>query len=161
MKEIDFIREDEAILALRSSLGNLQITAACLNISRGQLQDYLVAHPDVARERQQIREALIDDLEEMAFEKAKTSDAVLMFLLRTQAKNRGYVTTNDDKKGTTVNVNINSRTLIAAMRNGFEHGEEEEFGEDSDIFDESGVHLVGGGSGGDREMLSESSILHS
>lgn len=117
-KQMDYIPEEIVILAMRRCLGNIQMTAQELGCSRGQLLDYIAAHPAVREEKLQLKEALVDQAEDMLVDRMKNSDPLLMFFLRTQGKSRGYDQAPTAPPGTNVNVTINSRTLIAAMRNG-------------------------------------------
>lgn len=126
MKQAEYLREEEVILALRSALGNKGMAAENLGLSRGQLQDYIVNHPAVRDELVQIKESVIDEAEEQLFVRMKESDSLLIFFLRTQGRGRGYepslpVTGPD---GQALNVNVDARSLISAMRQGFELNDE-------------------------------------
>jgi hypothetical protein len=139
MKQAEYIAEEIVILALRNQFGNLDLTSAELSISRGQLQDYLVNHPAVLAERLQIKEGLKDFAEELLRKRMLNSDTLLMFYLRTQAKDRGYgneaaITGADGKP---LQVTVNARSLIDAMRKGMMEpdAEESEQEEISDLLD--------------------------
>lgn len=139
--------EEEVVRAFRNHLGNYNLVAAELNVSRGQLMTYLMEHPEVRQERQQIRESVKDDMEHILIEKAKTDNNLLMFYLRTQAPERGYgasATLKGDSNNP-LQVNVNARTLIAAMKAGAteERHESQEDDEVSDLFERSGL-LPGG-----------------
>jgi hypothetical protein len=137
--QAEYLSEETVILALRSQYGNLNLTSAELSISRGQLQNYLVNHPAVLAERLQIKEGVKDFAEDLLRQKMVNSDTLLMFYLRTQAKDRGYgneaAITGADGKA--LEVTINARSLIDAMRKGMMEldAEESEQEEISDLLD--------------------------
>lgn len=122
MKQAEYLSEETVILALRSALGRMDIAAKDLGLSRGQLQDYIVNHPAVREEKKQIKEALIDEAEEELARRMKNSDSLLIFFLRTQARERGYEPSLPivGADGKNLSVQIDARSLIAAMREGAE-----------------------------------------
>lgn len=136
-KEMDIYREEEVIFALRRALGNTTIAAADLNVSRGQLMDYIAMHDSVKLEKLQLKEALIDKAEQILVTKMESSDALLMFFLRTQAKHRGYSSdvTVSGPNGGPINVNLNARALIASLRKGFEDATSKPDQEDGNLLD--------------------------
>lgn len=160
--QANYLSEQTVINALRSQLGNVALAAAELSISRGQLMDYIQHHPDVRAEQLQIKESILDEAEVLLIQKMKTDNTLLMFYLRTQGKRRGYTsdTTISGPGGGPIEVNLNARALIAAMRNGFEDDSKEESTEESDLLDESGSDSGGVRGGGTWEVLPQSRVLH-
>lgn len=114
----EYLEEGLVILALQSQMGNIGLAAKELGLSRGELLDYMARHPSVAETRQQIREAVKDDAEDLLVTGMKTNPALLIFFLKTQAKDRGYDTSHNTTNNNNVEVNIDARSLIAAMRTG-------------------------------------------
>jgi hypothetical protein len=138
--------QEQIIQALQNQLGHIGLAAAELNVPRGQLMKYLIDNPDIAEIKKQIKEATKDDAESLLVEGMKTDHTLLMFYLRTQCQDRGYGTSSSTTikgdKDNPLQVNVNARTLIAAMRNGFEKDpdiDEEEPDEVSDLFQRSGL----------------------
>lgn len=159
----EYLREDEVILALRSNLGHIGMSAEALGLSRGQLLDYIVRHPTVRQEREDLRKLLLhnalDEAEEILIDGMKTDKTLLMYFLNKQGKDRGYGTASQSGgNNTQVNVNINARALIAAMKDGAVHVEEDD--EDINLFDEPRLQLIGSGSGGTGEVLPQSEVFH-
>lgn len=153
----DYIEEGIVILALQSSMGNIGLAANELGLSRGELYDYLARHPGVAETRKQIREAIKDDAEDMLFEQMKTNPSLLVFYLRTQAADRGYSTSHTTSNNTHVEVNVDARSLIAAMRSGAnliaKDEDEEGEPEDGEFFPIPKLLDHSDGSGGVGEVL--------
>lgn len=154
----EYLEEGVVILALQSELGNVGLAAAELGLSRGELVDYLARHPAVAETRKQIREGIKDTAEDLLVEKMKTDNALLVFFLRTQAKDRGYSTSSNSTINNNVEVNVDARSLIAAMRNGanlidVQDEDEEDESEDGGIFPLSNLLDHGDGSRGTGEVL--------
>jgi|KBSMisStandDraft_5_1062788.scaffolds.fasta_scaffold07636_2 hypothetical protein len=146
----EYLEEGLVILSLQNQLGNIGLSAAELGLSRGELMEYLVRHPAVMETRKQIREAIKDTAEDLLFEKMKTDNSLLIFYLRTQAKDRGYDTSHSNVLNNNVNVNVDARSLIAAMRTGIKAIEakedEESISEEGDFFPISELHADGTGS---------------
>ena len=115
----EYLEESIVILAIRNHMGNVGLAATELGLSRGELMDYMVRHPSVMEAKTQIKEFIKDEAEDLLVSKMRSDNSLLMFFLKTQAKDRGYDTSNGN--GTTnnrVEVNVDARYLIAAMRNG-------------------------------------------
>jgi hypothetical protein len=114
----EYLAEGSVILALQSHMGNIGLAATELGLTRGELFDYMARHPAVAETRKQIREAVKDDAEDILIRDMRTDHSLLVFFLRTQAKDRGYSTTSESTINNKVEVNVDARSLISAMRNG-------------------------------------------
>lgn len=136
----EYLEEGLVILALHNSSGNLGIAAAELGLTRGELMAYMARHPEVMETKKQIKEAYKDDAEAMLMERMKTSDPLLVFFLRTQAKDRGYDTSHTTSNNTHVEVNVDARSLIAAMRSGVNLIAQDEDAEDES--EDGGVFTV-------------------
>jgi len=80
----------EVIAQLERSHGNIKHAAGKLNTSRTVLHRYINEHPTVAAALADIREGTKDDAELMLYDRMRTSDTLLIFYLKTQAKDRGY-----------------------------------------------------------------------
>lgn len=145
--------EEQVIQALRNQLGNYDLASRELNVPRSQMMTFVANHPDTLEAVKQIKEGFKDLAEDLLVTKMKDDNGLLMFYLRTQAADRGYApstTLKGDAKNP-LQVNVNARTLIAAMRNGFSDNEsEEESDEVSDLFERSNFlpgDVGGGGTG--------------
>jgi hypothetical protein len=154
----EYLEENLVILSLRNFMGNLGLAAMDLGLSRGELVAYIARHPDVAEARQQVREAVKDVAEDILFEKMKTDNQLLVFFLRTQAKDRGYSTTVNSTINNRVEVNVDARSLIAAMRNGanlidVQDEDEADESEDGELFTFPNLLDHGDGSGRTGEVL--------
>ena len=80
----------EVIAQLERSHGNIKHAAGKLSTSRTILHRYINEHPTVAAALADIREGTKDDAELMLYDRMRTSDTLLIFYLKTQAKDRGY-----------------------------------------------------------------------
>jgi len=114
----EYISEGTAILALQSQMGNVGLAAKELGLSRAELMDYMVRHPSVMETKTQIKEFIKDEAEDLLVAKMRNDNALLMFFLKTQAQDRGYSTSNNSTVNNRVEVNVDARSLIAAMRSG-------------------------------------------
>jgi len=114
----EYLEENLVVLALRSQSGNVALAAMELGLSRGELYTYIINHPDVAEAKRQIKESVKDMAEDLLVSGMKTDNTLLMFFLRTQAKDRGYGTDNRSTINNKVEVNVDARSLIAAMQKG-------------------------------------------
>lgn len=127
---IAIYEEATVIQALRNQLGNIKLAAMELNVERKELITYMANHPDVLEARRQIREGLIDDLEDVLFQQAKTDNTLLMFVMKTQAADRGYGnkshTTHTGPDGKPIEIKVTARTMIAAFQRGIDLMKEEE-----------------------------------
>jgi hypothetical protein len=117
-KQADYLEESIVILAIRSQMGNVALAARELGLSRGELTDYMVRHPAVMEAKIQVKEAVKDRAEDILISQMEVEPSLLMFFLRTQAKDRGYDTSKNLTTNNNVQVNVDARSLIAAMRNG-------------------------------------------
>lgn len=156
--QADYLEESLVILSLRNYSGNLALSAADLGLSRGELYDYIQRHPAVADAKRQIKEAVKDMAEDILVEKMKTDNQLLVFFLRTQAKDRGYSTVGNSTISNHLEVNVDARSLIAAMRNGanlldVKDEEQTDESEDGELFTIPSYISDGDGSGGTGEML--------
>ena len=84
------VTADEVTAQLERSHGNIKHAAGKLNTSRRVLHKYINEHPTVAAALADIREGTKDDAELMLYDRMRTSDTLLIFYLKTQAKDRGY-----------------------------------------------------------------------
>ena len=64
--------------------------AGKLNTSRATLHKYINEHQTVAVALADIREGTKDHAETMLYDRMRTSDTLLIFYLKTQARERGY-----------------------------------------------------------------------
>lgn len=71
----------------------LNITTACeaINIARKTFYNWKDSDQVFAEAFESTEEAMLDDLEAHAKNRAKESDTVLIFLLKTKGKKRGYI----------------------------------------------------------------------
>lgn len=85
--------DEEAINALVITNGNIAKSASLLGIRRMKLRDWIDRMPEVQMCMADLRDAQLDDVEEMQFQCALIGDATAgRFLLQTVGKERGYVT---------------------------------------------------------------------
>ncbi len=82
---------EQVIEQLQQSHGNIKHAAGRLNTSRRNLHQYINEHPTVAAALADIREGTKDDAELMLYDRMRTSDTLLIFFLKTQGRDRGYV----------------------------------------------------------------------
>ena len=82
---------DEVMAVLTKTKGNVKFAAKELRTSRESLYKYIRRHPTVKRHIDDIREGTKDDAETMLQTRMMSSDTLLIFYLKTQAKDRGYV----------------------------------------------------------------------
>lgn len=155
IKQSDYLEESIVILAIRNCLGNMAMAAQELGLSRGELMDYMVRHPAVMEAKVQVKEAVKDRAEEILFSQMETEPSLLMFFLRTQAKDRGYDTTKINTTNNNVQVNVDARSLIAAMRNGTHllDVKEDDVAAEGELFTVSNLLNDRVGSGGTGEVL--------
>lgn len=126
IQQSEYLSEDIVILAIRSQMGNVGLAATELGLTRGELLDYMVRHPDVMEAKKQIKEFIKDQAEDLLVEGMKTDPTLLMFFLKTQARDRGYGSTPATTSiNNTVEINLNARSLIEAMRQGITQNEDE------------------------------------
>ena len=139
----EYIAEDIVLLAIRNQLGNLLLAAAELGLERPQLVAYLTRHPQVLEESKAIRiaakELIKDEAEDLLTAGMRGDNTLLMFYLKTQAKERGYDTAKGSTNTTNVEVHVDARSLIAAMRSGAKLVDEKPVEEESELFDISYV----------------------
>jgi hypothetical protein len=154
-RQAEYLEESIVILAIRSQLGNIGLAARELGLSRGELVDYMSKHPAVMDARIQVREAIKDDAEDLLISQMQTEPGLLMFFLRTQAKDRGYDTSKTLTTNNNVQVNVDARSLIAAMRNGTKaiDAQEDDIAEEGELFTIPRLLHDDSGSGGIGEVL--------
>jgi hypothetical protein len=155
INQAEYLEESIVILAIRNQLGNMALAAKELGLSRGELMDYMVHHPAVMDAKIQVKEAVKDRAEDILISQMETEPGLLMFFLRTQAKDRGYDTSKNLTTNNNVQVNVDARSLIAAMRNGTKAIDDKE----ADVAEEGELLTIpyllddGVGSGGAGEVL--------
>ena len=120
MTGITIYSEEQVIQALRNHLGNIDLASKELVVTRGELVTYIANHPEVLEARKQIKEGIKDEAEDLLVQGMRTDSTLLMFFLKTQAKDRGYGnqshTTITGADGNPIEVNVNARALIALMQ---------------------------------------------
>jgi hypothetical protein len=135
----EYIGEEIVLLAIRNQLGNLLLAAAELGLERPQLVAYLTRHPQVLEEAKAIRIAskdlVKDEAEDLLTAGMRADNSLLIFYLKTQAKERGYDTAKGSTNTTNVAVNVDARSLIAAMRSGAKLIDEKPIEEEGELFD--------------------------
>jgi hypothetical protein len=139
MPQSEYIAEDIVLLAIQNQLGNLLLAAAELGLTRSQLVAYLTRHPELLERAKSIRiacsELVKDEAEDLLTAGMRGDNTLLMFYLKTQAKERGYDTAKGSTNTTNVEVNVDARSLIAAMRSGAKLIDEKPVEEESELFD--------------------------
>jgi hypothetical protein len=136
----EYLEEGVVILALQNEMGNVGLAAKELGLSRAELMDYMTRHPAVMETKRQIKEFIKDEAEDILVEKMRTDNSLLIFFLKTQAKDRGYETSHNTSNTTNVAVNVDARSLIAAMRSGANVIAQDEDAEDES--EDSGLFTV-------------------
>lgn len=135
----EYIAEDIVLLAIENQLGNLLLASAELGITRPQLLAYLTRHPELLERAKSIRiacrEMVKDEAEDILMAGMRGDNTLLMFYLKTQAKERGYDTAKGSTNTTNVAVNVDARSLIAAMRTGAKLVDEKPVEEEGELFD--------------------------
>jgi hypothetical protein len=155
INQAEYLEESIVILAIRNQMGNMGLAAKELGLSRGELMDYMVHHPAVMDARIQVKEAIKDHAEDLLVSQMETEPGLLMFFLRTQAKDRGYDTSKTLTTNNNVQVNVDARSLIAAMRNGTKaiDVQEDDIVEEGELFTVPKLLHDGDGSRGTGEVL--------
>src|SRR5688572_21643883 len=82
---------EQVATQLKASQGNVSDAAGKLNTSRRVLHQYINEHPTVKAALADIRESTKDRAETMLQTRMNHSDTLLIFYLKTQARDRGYV----------------------------------------------------------------------
>lgn len=90
MGAISDVPAKAVIEQLTASHGNVSHAARKLGTSRKTLHAYINDHPTVAAALDDIREGEIDDAELMLYDRMRSSDALLIFFLKTRGNKRGY-----------------------------------------------------------------------
>jgi hypothetical protein len=86
------VAEVDIVVALIIFNGNYRKCAAALRRTRNFILSHVERNDELRELRSDIREGLIDDIEELVFEQARSGDGTqARFVLQTQAKERGYV----------------------------------------------------------------------
>ena len=87
----------DVIAAVLVTRGNYSKMGQLLGRPRAGVENFVKSHPDLSSFRHDVRQALVDEVEDMAFEKALDKDApgdggMAKFVLQTVGKDRGYST---------------------------------------------------------------------
>jgi hypothetical protein len=86
------MRKNDVIGAIRQYRGNISAIARAFQVSRAAIYDYISNKPDLKQLIQDERESMIDDAESEIYKQFKKGNtAALIFFLKTQGKQRGYV----------------------------------------------------------------------
>jgi hypothetical protein len=126
-KQSEYLEENIVILAIRNQMGNVGLAAKELGLSRGELVDYMVRHPSVMDTKKQIKEFVKDQAEDLLVQKMQDDPTLLMFFLKTQARDRGYDLSSAPANVTNrVEVKVDAKFLIAAMRQAADQPKQEE-----------------------------------
>ena len=124
-RQSEYIDEGIVVLALQSHMGNIGLAARELGLSRGELADYIVRHPSVMEAKKQIKEFVKDQAEDLLIQQMRDDPTLLIFFLKTQARDRGYdVSPRAAEITNRIEVKVDAKYLIAAMRQGAQEPEE-------------------------------------
>ena len=87
----------EAVInKIKEMHGNVSSVARAFKMSRQTLYKYINDHPTVQAALDESRETMIDNVESKLYSKALAGDtASMIFFLKTQGKQRGYVERNE------------------------------------------------------------------
>lgn len=125
-RQSEYVDESVVILALQNHMGHTGLAAKELGLSRGELLDYMVRHPSVMEAKKQIKEFVKDEAEHLLISQMREDPTLLIFFLKTQARDRGYdVSPRAIGITNTVEVKVDAKYLIAAMRQGAQEPQEE------------------------------------
>lgn len=93
-------KKDVVIRLLTETYGNISRSAEAIGTSRSSLRRYIDANPDVKEILKDQRERRVDDLESSVWDRAISGQdsTIQIFLLKTQARDRGYDQVDDSKK---------------------------------------------------------------
>lgn len=82
----------ELIAEIDAKRGNISAVARTYGVSRGTVYNWMAGKATVQQALEDARETMIDNAESMLYKKVlEGSTAELLFFLKTQGRNRGYV----------------------------------------------------------------------
>ena len=106
-----------SIKALTESIikhrGNVSAVARAHDVPRSTVASRITKSDTLKKIVQEARDTVLDDAEDMLYERMKESDTLLIFYLKTQGKKRGYIErqelTGEDGKPVPISV-VNFKT---------------------------------------------------
>ena len=85
-------KADDVIASIERNKGNLSAVARQFGVSRMTVHRYMADHPTVKASVADARESMLDNAESVLYKKVlEGSTPELIFFLKTQGRNRGYV----------------------------------------------------------------------
>jgi uncharacterized protein YxeA len=101
MNEMDTVKKKAEFLTLfPDAQGNVMMTCRKLNMSRSTYYLWMTTDKDFAEQANDVQEGLIDMTETYLHKNIKNGNvAAQIFFLKTKAKNRGYIETQDHTTG--------------------------------------------------------------
>ena len=86
------MRKKDVVGAIQQYKGNISAMARAFQVSRQAIYDYISNKPDLKQMIQDERESMLDDAESEIYKQIrKGNTTALIFFLKTQGKQRGYV----------------------------------------------------------------------
>ena len=103
------MRKNDVVGAIRQYKGNISAIARAFGITRQAVYNYISNKPDLKQLIEDERESMIDDAESEIYKQIrKGNTTALIFFLKTQGKQRGYVERNEitGKDGQEVTIKV-------------------------------------------------------
>ena len=103
------MRKKDVVEAIQQYRGNISAMARAFQVSRQAIYDYISNKPDLKQMIQDERESMLDDAESEIYKQIrKGNTTALIFFLKTQGKQRGYVERNEitGKDGQEVTIKV-------------------------------------------------------
>ena len=90
------MRKNDVIDAIQKYNGNISAVARAFGVSRAAIYDYINKKPELKKMIQDERDAMVDSAESELYKLIKRGNlTALIFYLKTQGKQRGYVERNE------------------------------------------------------------------
>lgn len=98
---------EEYATALREARGLVTHAAARLGVSRQAVTQRMAKHPTLQQAREEARQAMIDHAEDALFASvAERESWAVLFYLKTQGRERGYVERTEEHRAVTGDIRI-------------------------------------------------------
>lgn len=81
----------EIALEIKKQKGNISAVARHFGVARQSLYERLQKSVKLRQSLREARETMLDEAENWLYERMQNSDTLLIFYLKTQGKNRGYI----------------------------------------------------------------------
>ena len=106
-------KADDVIASIERNKGNLSAVARQFGVSRMTVHRYMSEHPTVKASVADARETMLDNAESVLYKKVlEGSTPELIFFLKTQGRNRGYVERVEQTHSGSVDVIVKGYTTV-------------------------------------------------